>query len=226
MSINYANRLDRVRAQMEQLGIELMFLPWSANQEWALGIERPIPGFTYTTYPGGWLNGAFISRSHGPILTVPRMVADFDMDAIPGLDMRVLPDQGDPADMVRGVLQDIGFKGGKVAIEDRAWASFVVNFQKLAPTAELTLASAVMQPLRRVKDEEEIALMRTAGDIVDQTMAEVLKHRGFGSRCRVSVGEPSYAIDDWRDRTLFEGKGPAAGTKLPDHSDVGLHPPA
>ncbi len=176
MSIDYANRLDRVRAQMEKLGVELMFLPWSANQEWALGIERPIPGFTYTTYPGGWLNGAFISRSHGPILTVPRMVADFDMGAIPGLDMRVLPDRGDPADMVRGVLRDIGFTGGKVAIEDRAWASFVVNFQKLAPNAELVLASTVMQPLRRVKDEEEIALMRKAGDIVDQTMAEVLKH--------------------------------------------------
>jgi hypothetical protein len=31
------------------------------------------------------------------------MIADFDMDNIPGLDMRVLPDRGDPADLVRNV---------------------------------------------------------------------------------------------------------------------------
>ncbi|MCW5882621.1 MAG: aminopeptidase P family protein [Anaerolineae bacterium] len=175
MTINYAARLARARARMEELGIGLLYLPQSANLQWLLGIERHVPGFTYTVYPGGWLNGAFIGLDKGPILTVPRMVADFDLGNIPGLDMRVLPDRGDPAELVRGVLKDFNLQGQKVAVEDRAWASFVVNFQRLLPGTQLALASEVFYPLRQIKDEQEIALMRKAGDIVDKTMAEALK---------------------------------------------------
>jgi Xaa-Pro aminopeptidase len=61
-----------------------------------------------------------------------------------------------------------------VALEYRARASFVVNFRKLQPDAELTLASEIMYPLRRIKDEAEIALMRKAGAIVDETMTETM----------------------------------------------------
>lgn len=175
MSIDYAARLARARARMEELGIGLLYLPQSASLHWLLGIERHIPGYTYTVYPGGWLNGAFIGLDKGPILTVPRMVADFDLGRIPGLDMRILPDRGDPADLVRQVLQDFDLRGQDVAVEDRAWASFVVNFQRLLPNTPLRLASEVFYPLRRVKDEHEIALMRMAGNIVDQTMAEVIQ---------------------------------------------------
>lgn len=175
MTINYTNRLNRVRAQMEKLNIGLMFLPQSANLQWALGMGRHTPGYTYSIYPGGWLNGAFISLNKGPILTVPRMVADFDMAHIPDMDVRVLPDGGDPADLVRAVVQEFDLKGKRVAIEDRAWASFVVNFRKILPAAELALASEVMYPLRVIKDETEIAHMREAGRIVDQTLAEVMK---------------------------------------------------
>src|ERR687886_452110 len=105
MPIDYNARLERVRAKMDELGVELMYLPQSANLQWLMGIKRDKPSYTYVTYPGGWLNGAFIGLNKGPILTVPRMVADFDLGRIPGMDMRVLPDRRDRArDPVRDRL--------------------------------------------------------------------------------------------------------------------------
>jgi D-alanyl-D-alanine dipeptidase len=175
MAIDYNTRLERARAKMDELGIELMFLPQSANLEWLTGIRRDKPSYTYVTYPGGWLNGAFIGLDKGPILTVPRMVYEFDLAQIPNLDTRVLPDRGDAEALVREVLPEFNLTGKKIAIEDRAWASFVVNFRRILPDGEFTLASEVMQPLRVVKDEEEIALMRKAGEIVDMALTEILK---------------------------------------------------
>src|SRR5581483_8507028 len=49
--------------------------------------------------------------------------------------------------------------------------------------AEFTTAWQVFQPLRMVKDETEIALMRRAGELVDLAMTEVLK------KLRVGVSE-------------------------------------
>lgn len=174
MPIDYASRLARARAQMDTLGVELMYLPQSANLQWLMGIKRDRPSHTYIVYPGGWLNGAFIGLDKGPILAVPRMVADFDLGRIPGVDMRVLPDRGDPAELLRDVLREFRLTGQKIAVEDRAWASVVLNVRRVLPDVECVLASEVMQPLRMVKDEEEIALMREAGDLVDRAMGEVL----------------------------------------------------
>lgn len=175
MPIDYATRLARARAHMDTLGVELMYVPLSANLHWLTGIKRDRPSYTYITYPGGWLNGAFIGLDTGPMLAVPRMVADFDLGRIPGVEMRVLPDRGDPTELLRGVLREFRLTGKKIAVEDRAWASLVLNVRRVLPDVEFVLASEVMQPLRMVKDEEELALMRTAGELVDRAMGEVLK---------------------------------------------------
>jgi Xaa-Pro aminopeptidase len=55
--------------------------------------------------------------------------------------------------------------------------------QALLRDSKFTLASRVFQPLRLVKDETEIALMRRAGELVDRTMTEVMK------KLRVGVSE-------------------------------------
>lgn len=183
MSINFSERLTRARAKMQELNIGLLYIPPSTNLEWLLGIPRERPSFTNVMYPGGWLAGAFVGTDRGPILAVPRMFAEFDLGIIPGMDLRILPDRGDPAELAQSVLGEFNLQGKAIALEDRTWASSALNLQALLPENEFTLASRVMQPLRMVKDGTEIALMKRAGEMVDLAMAEVLK------KLRVGVSE-------------------------------------
>ena len=183
MTINYSDRLARTRVKMQELNIGLLYVPPSTNLEWLLGIPRERPSFTNVMYPGGWLAGAFVGLDKGPILAVPRMFAEFDLGNIPGMDLRVLPDQGDPVELARSVLREFNLQGKEIALEDRTWASSALNLQALLPDNTFTLASRVFQSLRMFKDETEIALMKRAGELVDLAMAEVLK------KLRVGVSE-------------------------------------
>lgn len=183
MTINYAARLERTRTRMDELGIGLLYIPPSTNLEWLVGIPRERPSFTNVVYPGGWLNGAFVGLDKGPILAVPRMFAEFDLGNLPGMDLRVLPDNGDPAALTKAVLSEFEVRGKKIALEERTWASSALNLQALLPNNEFTLANQVFQPLRMLKDETEIALMRRAGELVDLAMVEVVK------KLRVGVSE-------------------------------------
>lgn len=183
MSIDYAARLEWTRAKMDELGIGLLYIPPSTNLEWLLGIPRERPSFTNVVYPGGWLNGAFVGLDKEPILAVPRMFAEFDLGALPGIDLWILPDRGDPVELARDVLREFDLNGKEVALEERTWAISALQLQELLPDNKFTTAARVFQPLRMVKDETEIALMRRAGELVDLAMAEVLK------KLRVGVSE-------------------------------------
>ncbi|MEZ4617112.1 MAG: aminopeptidase P family N-terminal domain-containing protein [Caldilineaceae bacterium] len=103
--INYTARLARVQQQMVEQGVDLLFLSRSASLHYVTGIPREEPNFGNTIYPGEWLTGAWIPQTGTPILTLPRMLASFHMGSVEGYDVRVLPDAGDPAQLVSEVLR-------------------------------------------------------------------------------------------------------------------------
>jgi Xaa-Pro aminopeptidase len=164
---NYNHRLTAVQARMAELNIGLLFLPYSANLDYVTGIHREEQNFGNTMYPGDWMTGAWIPANGAPIVTLPRMQADFHGSAS-GFDVRVLPDAGDPIALVRDVL--IALKigdGATVAIEDRARAETVLNLQSLISNLHLRSASDIMRPLRVIKDADEIAILHKAGAITE-----------------------------------------------------------
>ena len=101
---NYPARLQTVQTKMTEQGIDLLFLSRSANLHYVTGIGREEQNFGNTIYPGEWLTGAWIPQVGAPILTLPRMLADFHMGAVSGYDVRILPDTGDPANRPSGAL--------------------------------------------------------------------------------------------------------------------------
>jgi Xaa-Pro dipeptidase len=64
--IDHSARLARVQAQMQSQGIDLMFLPQSANLNYVTGIEREEQNFGNTMYPGDWMTGAWIPLEGAP----------------------------------------------------------------------------------------------------------------------------------------------------------------
>ncbi|HEV7662444.1 MAG TPA: Xaa-Pro peptidase family protein [Chloroflexota bacterium] len=169
-----SSRLDRARAQMERLGIDLLYLAPGANAQYLSGWRRNRPHFGNVNYPGGWIQGLFLGLHHGPTLAVPRMVADFDLDPSTELDVRVLPDRGDPHEFLNAMLREFEPHLGAIAIENRAWSEQTLALRQARPDLEIRLASEVLAPLRMVKEPAELDALQVCARIVDQTMTDII----------------------------------------------------
>src|SRR5215211_476496 len=100
---DYSARLRAVQQKLAEQGADLLFLQRSANLHYLTGIPREEQNFGNTIYPGEWLSGAWIAPDRAPILTIPRMLADFHLSMI-GYDLHVLADAADPAALAGELL--------------------------------------------------------------------------------------------------------------------------
>ncbi len=192
---DYQGRSRRVQEQMATQQIDLLFLPISASLHYLTGIGREEPNFGNTMYPGEWVTGAWIPQSGEPILTLPRMLAEFHMGHVSGFDVRVLPDADDPLELAGSVLQHFGIAGnGAIAVEDRAWAETLINLRTLVPDVRFSQASALIMPLRRIKDEDEIAIMREAGVVTEAAYAATLAQLKHGMTNLDLISEVRYQL--------------------------------
>lgn len=171
---NYSERIERARAQMEHLGIDLLYLAPGANAQYLSGWRRNRPHFGNVNYPGGWIQGLLLGLDAGPILAVPRMVADFDLEPNATMDVRVLPDRGDPITFLDGLLGEFEPRLGAIAVENRAWSEQALALRQARPDVEQRLASEVLAPLRMVKEPEELDAMQAAASIVDRAMTDIV----------------------------------------------------
>lgn len=179
--MNYSERLARLRQAMHAAHIDLIFLPISADLQYLTGIQRDMPNFGMTLYPGRWLEGAFIGQSVGPIITLPRMTAEFHAPSSDLGEMRVLPDQGDVSAFAKAVLGSFALgTAPRIAVGNYAWAESVVALQTLLPNAVFSNAADLIRPLRRIKSDEEIAVLRQAGQITETAFAAVLDQLKIG----------------------------------------------
>jgi Xaa-Pro aminopeptidase len=195
---DYAARLRAAQQRMTEQNIDLVFLPRSTNLHYLTGIPREEPNFGNTIYPGEWLTGAWITPDRPPVLTLPRMLAEFHLDVAhgaAGYDVRVLPDAGDSLGLVRDVIAALRLRpGAAVALEDRAWAETVLRLQQLLPGARLSLASALLGPLRAIKDAEEIATLRKAGAITEAAYQATLDRLRHGMTTLDLIAEVDYQL--------------------------------
>jgi Xaa-Pro dipeptidase len=170
---DYVARIAEARTRMEALGIEALYLSPGANAYYLTGWKRRAPTYGNIVRNGGWVEGVVLGLKRGPIFTVPRMIKDFWLIQIPDMDVRVLPDLGDPAHFLQDLFAELGIGKSAVAVENRASAELIVGIQQALPGASLRLASEVLAEMRMHKSEEELDLMRQAGRIVEDTMDEI-----------------------------------------------------
>ena len=199
---DFTRRLAGVQQAMAASGIDLLFLNASTNLHYLTGIARDEPNYGNTMYPGEWLTGAWVPQQGAPILTLPRMLADFHLGNIPGYDVRVLPDAGDPVALAAEVMAALRVpENARIAVDDRSWAELVLNVQKLRPQAVLSQASAIMAPIRRIKDEDEIAIMRKAGAITEAAYLATLQQLKHGMTNLDLITEVNYQLRKHGSRT-------------------------
>ncbi|RVT81525.1 aminopeptidase P family protein [Rhodobacteraceae bacterium CCMM004] len=178
---SYADRLTRFQ---ESIGgqADLVFFPMGTDLDYLTGIHRDIPNYGRNLHPGMWLEGAWIAPGRDPILTVPRMTAEFGAPGgLDAFDVRVLGDWDDPEEMVRGILAEVGLGDSPViAVSDNAEAESLIELQKLRPGVRFASGTGMLRPIRVIKDEGEIEKMRKAGAVTEAAFAETVKKMAPG----------------------------------------------
>lgn len=82
-----------------------------------------------------------------------------------GDDVRTWHEHENPFDLVAGILNDRGLKGGKLAIEETVRHFIVDGVSKAAPNFKTVSGASITRGCRMYKSPAEIALMQKANDI-------------------------------------------------------------
>ncbi len=172
--MNHAARLQRVRARMELLGIDVTLLSVGPDLPYLTGYEAmPLERLTMLVLP----------RAGDAALVVPRLEAP-RVDASEQLfDVVAWEETDDP---IEQVARRVGPSVRRVAIGDHTWARFVLDLQRALPRASFVRASEVVGPIRMVKEPEEIDALRAAARAVDAIAADMRTVR-FSGRTELDV---------------------------------------
>jgi Xaa-Pro aminopeptidase len=112
--------------------------------------------------------------SHGdPVFFVPDLYGDQIREETGVADVRTWADDAGPTDGLREVVTDLGLSSGHLLVDDTMWARFTQDLRTVCPDATFGLASEVLGPLRRTKDEAELDALRRAGAVADATMDDL-----------------------------------------------------
>jgi Xaa-Pro aminopeptidase len=169
---DYAERRRRLSARMREEGVDLLFLGLSADLEYLSGVERGIPFFGQSSYAHGWVAGGFFRPDADPVFVLPRMVVAFDLPVRPEGELVVVNETDDGPDVFERVARGLG-ADAVVAVGDRVWAETTLHLARIFGLDRLRPGSALVNTLRRVKNDEELAAMGRACRTVEQAMAVV-----------------------------------------------------
>jgi Xaa-Pro aminopeptidase len=167
---DYAARRAHLSERMEEQGVDALFLAPSADLEYLTGVERQIPNFGEASYAHGWVTGAFFRPGADPVFLFPRMFAAFDLREEPKGEVVVVGETDDGPAIFERVARGLG---ATVAVGDRVWAETVLHLGRVVGFDGLRTGSRLVNELRRVKTDEELAAMGRAIVTVERTMAAV-----------------------------------------------------
>lgn len=168
----YAQRRERLGGLLEERGLDAIFLPPSSDLEYLTGIERDLPTFGNISYAHGWVTGAFLAPGREPLYVLPRMFVQFHLDGSPPPDTVVVHEDADGSVLFAEAARSLGAPK-RLAIGARAWAETAIELQRSLPGVELVEGSSLVNRLRRVKSEDELALMARACELAREAMDAV-----------------------------------------------------
>jgi Xaa-Pro aminopeptidase len=169
---DHAERRRRLADVMREEGVDLLFLGLSSDLEYLSGVERGIPFFGQSSYPHGWVAGAFFRPEGEPVFVLPRMVVVFDLPVRPDGEIVVVDETDDGRAVFERVARGLG-PAASVAVGDRVWAETTIELGRIFGLDRLRTGSALVNRLRRVKTREELDAMARACRAVESAMAAV-----------------------------------------------------
>ncbi len=191
--MDYDRRIREFQARVEA---DLVYLPISSDLQYLTGIPRDIPNYGAVLHPGAWLEGAWLTPDHAPVLCLPRMTAEFGgLGQLDTIDIRILGDADDPATLMADILAAFNLpENPRVAVSDFASGESLVQLQGLLPSAKFISATEQLRDLRVIKSDDEIEMLRQAGAITEAAFRDVLAKLKHGMTELDVVTEVNYQL--------------------------------
>jgi Xaa-Pro aminopeptidase len=161
-------RLKRAHESMALARVDVVLLSLGADLPWLTGYTAmPLERLTMLVVPPP-------GSAEQPTLLVPALEAP-RVEPVPEVfSVRPWAETEDPVGIVASLVKGFGVSAPVVAISDRAWAMFLLRLQDELTGATWRPASAVMAPLRAIKDNEEVEALAKAGAAADRVAAALL----------------------------------------------------
>ena len=165
--MNYKNRVQRVKERLKGKADYLVLGPGS-NMFYLTGfteepMERPI----------------LLILGEQDYMIAPKMYEQ-QLSGL-NLEVRTYVDGEDPYSLLQIK------KGSSLAIDDQLWSMFLVSILNRFSPSDLILVSPLIAPIRSVKDEEEIGIMKEGLKIAEQSFMEFISRVKEGeTECRLS----------------------------------------
>jgi Xaa-Pro aminopeptidase len=188
---------------MEEQGIEVLLLSIGSDLPYLTG---------YEAMPLERLTMGVITQTDAtlvvPRLEAPRVVDHGVVELVPWAETE------DPIAIVGRLLGS----SQAVAIGAQTWARFLIGLQEAAPTARFADATAVMRPLRIIKDHDEIELLRQAAAAADRVV-ERLHATRFGGRSESGLAREvmEMTVEEGHDVAAFQVVASGPNAASPHH---------
>jgi Xaa-Pro aminopeptidase len=205
----------QVRRRMGDLGVDTLLLSLGADLPWLTGYEAmPLERLTMLVVPADGAATLVVPRLEAPRVEVRTEV----------FDLRPWNESEDPVAIVAGLVGAGGRAGSRLAISDRAWATFLLALQAQLPGASWRRASEITGPLRAVKDAEEVEALAAASAAADRVAAQLLAGDiplVGRTEHQVSLDIGRRLIDEGHQRVNFAIVGSGPNSASPHHSAGG-----
>ena len=156
----FSERITRARAIMQERDIDALLLSVGADLPYLIG---------YEAMPLERLTMLVVRRDGTPTLVIPKLEAP-RVSEHPGVfEVVTWTETEDPVAIVATVMGN----ARTAAVGDTTWARFLIDLLACTPRTTYQRASAVIGPLRAVKDAVEIEALRRVGAAVDRIAADL-----------------------------------------------------
>jgi len=179
----FERRLQQFRAEMEAKGWAGTFLAPSGDMEYLIGVRRQRPNATKSHMHGDWFYGAILTPAEC-IFVAPILAYDFISEQAedkPWITDSVKIEEGaNVHKLARQLITKYNLDGKTLGIPREALASTIFQLQQLFSGTVFKSTWNITAPMRAVKDDEEIELMRRAALVTDDIFATVLEKLEYG----------------------------------------------
>jgi Xaa-Pro aminopeptidase len=165
-SAPYRARTERCQRFLREQSADLLVLSLGPNLYYLSGFHEE---------PGERPLLLFVPADAEPFFVAPELYRDHLQRDSWIEEIRIWRDVQDPWQLVREAAGARNLRPGKALVDDRMWAMFLLQLQKLFPESEFVPASQVLTPLRMRKAPEEIETLKEAAAIVDEVFMNLLQ---------------------------------------------------
>lgn len=177
--MDYAKRMALVRNEMEAQGIDVLFLPSCGDRQYLTGIATERPCTTHHHRSGDWLDGLFLTKEAG-LLACPwmkRVWALAEGNKNPLVTEVIILDEGkDYVAYAADIFTKLNLKKPVIGVPKQVMGKSMINLMRACPEANFCNIEEITCRMRMIKDVDEVAIMKEASRIADESFMEILPH--------------------------------------------------